>query len=293
MKKLSFIILCIFLVGCTSKTYTENLNNGTSEFKEGNYSEAIELFKVAAKEENTNEIDELLSITTILNDSFTALNEGEFEASVFNAKKIDGYKVEEKSNEEIYGLAKSEADRILTEANKAISQKADLDEKIAKGKVLLEQQKFDEAYEIFNALVSKEDYLDSKVINSLLTEAENLAKETTEKKEVHTLAEQKKAEEEKQRKLAAEQAKKAEQKKAQNAKLTKEQAVKLVREQYDIPNKPNLFVEYDHDNEHGDYVIQVYEVVIDDPVTKEGHTATWGWYGVDPIQKLVYDAFDY
>lgn len=292
MKKLSLVILCIFLVGCTSKAYTENLDKGISEFKEGNYSQALDLFKIAEQEENTKEIDELLSITTILNDSLTALNEGEFEASVFSAKKIDGYTVEEKSNEEIYVLAKSEADRILTDANKAISQKADLEEKIAKGKTLLEQQKFDEAYEIFNSLISKEDYLDNKVIHSLLTEAENLGKETKENKEVHILAEQKKAEEEKQRKLVAEQAKKAEQQKAQNAKLTKEQAVQLVRKQYDIPNKPNLFVEYDHDNEHGDYVIHVYEVVIDDPVTKEGHTATWGWYGVDPKQKIVYDAFN-
>ena len=169
-------------MGCTSKAYTENLNKGISEFKEGNYSEAIELFKIAEQEENTKEIDELLSITTILNDSLTALNEGEFEASAFSSKKLDGYKVEEESNEEIYVLAKREANRIITEANKALSQKLDLEEKIVKGKALLEQQKFDEAYEIFNSLVSKKDYLDSKVINSLLTEAENLAKRNNREK---------------------------------------------------------------------------------------------------------------
>jgi len=54
-----------------------------------------------------------------------------------------------------------------------------------------------------------------------------------------------------------------------------------------------MYVEFSNTNEHGDYVFHVYEIVIDDPITKVGHTATWGWYGVDPINKIVYDAFNY
>jgi len=101
------------------------------------------------------EIDELLSITNILLDGLNALDEGEFEASIFSAKKIVDDEVEESSNNKLYELANKEADRIITEANKGISQKEMLEENIASGKTLLEQQKFDEAYEVFNSLLSK------------------------------------------------------------------------------------------------------------------------------------------
>ena len=46
---------------------------------------------------------------------------------------------------------------------------------------------------------------------------------------------------------------------------------------------------YDHMNEQGDYVIHVYEIVTDNPETGEGHTATWGWYAVDPITGEIKD----
>ncbi|MFJ8526951.1 hypothetical protein [Bacillus sp. NPDC094106] len=40
--------------------------------------------------------------------------------------------------------------------------------------------------------------------------------------------------------------------------------------------------------EQGDYVIHVYEVVTNG---EESHTATWGWYAVNPKTKKVYKAF--
>jgi hypothetical protein len=72
-------------------------------------------------------------------------------------------------------------------------------------------------------------------------------------------------------------------------KLSKTDAEKLVREQQNVKNKPEIYVEFDHLNDLGDYVIHVYEIVIDDPATGEGHTATWGWYGVNPITREIYD----
>ncbi|KIL35029.1 hypothetical protein SD71_15265 [Cohnella kolymensis] len=63
--------------------------------------------------------------------------------------------------------------------------------------------------------------------------------------------------------------------------LTKADAEKLVRKHLKLDSKPAIYVEYDH-NEGAEYLIHVYEVVIDDPNTGEGHTATWGWYYVNP-----------
>ncbi|QQP13008.1 hypothetical protein FJQ98_02735 [Lysinibacillus agricola] len=301
LRKLALFILCIFLVGCTSKVYTDNFDKGKIELENGNYSEAIKFFEIAEQEKNTKEIDELISIAKILNDSLIAKKEGKFEASNYNAEKIIDYKIKEEVNKKIIESTKKQAREIVKQTDVESAQKEELEANISKGKVLLEQQKFDEAYTIFNALVTQEgDYPSYKLFKDLFVQATNLAKETVDKKEAYIVEQQnkaeeekkKKAEEEKQRKIAEENAKKEAQKQAQNAKVSKEQAKQLVIQKLQLPNNPNLFVEYEYDNEHGDYVFHVYEVVIDDPKTKEGHTATWGWYGVDPKNKYVYDAFN-
>ncbi|MDQ0496912.1 stalk domain-containing protein [Paenibacillus brasilensis] len=65
-----------------------------------------------------------------------------------------------------------------------------------------------------------------------------------------------------------------------NKNITKAQAVKLVKEKY-FPKAPSqLIIEVDN-TEGNTYLIHAYEVVIDDPNTGAGHTATWGWYYVD------------
>ncbi|WP_347549027.1 hypothetical protein ABFG93_16080 [Pseudalkalibacillus hwajinpoensis] len=75
--------------------------------------------------------------------------------------------------------------------------------------------------------------------------------------------------------------------------LTREEAVQMVKVYASVPDHPNVHIDYSYDNDNGDWVYQVYEVVIDDPETKEGHTATWGWFAVDPEQGYVYDNFNY
>lgn len=65
-----------------------------------------------------------------------------------------------------------------------------------------------------------------------------------------------------------------------------EEAEQLVKDFIEIEDYPQLSVEYDHIDENGDYVFQVFESVEDG---QGGHTATWGWYGVNPKTKEVYD----
>ncbi len=50
----------------------------------------------------------------------------------------------------------------------------------------------------------------------------------------------------------------------------------------------NTIVEYDHDNEKGDYVIHVYNVIVNGD---EGHTATVGWFDVNPKTKRISKSF--
>ena len=69
-------------------------------------------------------------------------------------------------------------------------------------------------------------------------------------------------------------------------KITMKEAEQLVKDFIQIEDYPQLRVQYDHDNEKGDYIFQVFESVEDG---QGGHTATWGWYGVNPKTKEVYD----
>lgn len=69
--------------------------------------------------------------------------------------------------------------------------------------------------------------------------------------------------------------------------LSKSQAEKLVKDYVDMENFPHLQIEYDHDAEKGDYIFQVFEV--DEGSQKNGHAATWGWYGVNKETKEVYE----
>lgn len=105
------------------------------------------------------------------------------------------------------------------------------------------------------------------------------------------------AKEEKEKQAQTEQtnqeASSVEEEETQEEKISKDEVENLVKQYLDLDDHPNIHVEYDHDNENGDYVVQVFEVVINDPVTKKGHRATWGWYGVDPVNGCVYDAFNY
>ncbi len=68
--------------------------------------------------------------------------------------------------------------------------------------------------------------------------------------------------------------------------ISVKEAEQLVKDFIEIKDYPQLSVQYDHDDEKGDYIFQVFESVEDG---QGGHTATWGWYGVNPKTKEVYD----
>ncbi|USL44925.1 hypothetical protein [Priestia megaterium] len=71
--------------------------------------------------------------------------------------------------------------------------------------------------------------------------------------------------------------------------VSQEQAIQLVREQQGISEDSPLLVEYDHVDDSGNYIIHVYESVVDNEETGEGHTATQGWYQVSPSDGSITD----
>ncbi|SDM15450.1 Copper amine oxidase N-terminal domain-containing protein [Paenibacillus sp. OK060] len=71
--------------------------------------------------------------------------------------------------------------------------------------------------------------------------------------------------------------------------ITEKEAVKLVKNKYGY-NSSYLIVEVDNELDN-QYVVHVYEVVIDDEKTGEGHTATYGWYYVDKSSGKISSMF--
>ncbi|MDO6657834.1 hypothetical protein [Anaerobacillus sp. 1_MG-2023] len=77
-------------------------------------------------------------------------------------------------------------------------------------------------------------------------------------------------------------------KERESNKMSPEEAIEAVIEHENIADHPELIVEHDHD-EGERYVIHVYELV--DEGTEAAHTATWGWYYVDPYSGTIESIF--
>ncbi|MCM3152210.1 hypothetical protein V8V54_26765 [Priestia megaterium] len=71
--------------------------------------------------------------------------------------------------------------------------------------------------------------------------------------------------------------------------VSQEQAIQLVRDQQGISEDSPLLVEYDHLDDSGNYIIHVYENVVDNEDTGEEHTAIQGWYQVSPSDGSITD----
>jgi hypothetical protein len=71
--------------------------------------------------------------------------------------------------------------------------------------------------------------------------------------------------------------------------VSQEQAIQLVRDQQGISEDSPLLVAYDHVDDSGNYIIHVYENVVDNEETGEEHTATQDWYQVSPSDGSITD----
>ncbi|GED67426.1 hypothetical protein BRE01_11280 [Brevibacillus reuszeri] len=63
---------------------------------------------------------------------------------------------------------------------------------------------------------------------------------------------------------------------------SKMEAVELVKKKLAGSLTPTHVVEYDHDDEKGHYVIQVYQTYVNNFQTGASYTSTYGWFVVNP-----------
>ncbi|WP_405168310.1 hypothetical protein [Paenibacillus sp. FSL H3-0286] len=78
-----------------------------------------------------------------------------------------------------------------------------------------------------------------------------------------------------------------------NKGITAAQAIQKVKSKYGSKIPKGYLVEIDSIDEKGNYIIHVYEIVIDNKATGDGHTATFDWYTVDKFTGAITSSFDF
>ncbi|PFN97315.1 hypothetical protein COJ85_23475 [Bacillus sp. AFS076308] len=284
MKRIILLILtALILAACTPKAYTESMDAGKAALEKGDYVQAINKLENAIEEKDTQDAQNYLHIAKTLVDSQQLYHDGEFDTAIDSIQKLLKDKAMKNSSAKI----EKQANTLLAEVKRAKTVSETMKEQMVKGKTLFEGGQYDQAAEVFKGITETTDLPEVSDLELMSKDASELLTEAT-KKETALVQEKQAQQEEAKQKETEEKQKQAEASKP----LTSEQAVQLVKEHLKIKSNQNVKIVYYHDAENGDYIIKVYEFVIDNPSTGEGHTATWGWYGVNKQTKTVYDAMN-
>ncbi|MEK3799253.1 hypothetical protein MHI18_13635 [Peribacillus sp. FSL H8-0477] len=274
-KKALLILLALgLLAGCTTRAYETNMELGRNELKKQHYLEASEAFDKAYQDNDSAVAKDLRNLSAAMSKAITAYETSDYPTALTLLDKVIKYKTSEPEGEDVHKQAK----KLKAEVSTAIKENEEMTLKLAEGKVLLSQKQFKEARSLFEEVAESNEPSTSKI----KTEAKKLMDQTIQNKDQagKTIDTEKSEETDKQ----------SETKEAsESTELTTEQGKEVVAEFIKMNDSSNLTIQFDREDEKGNYIFQVYEIVIDNPETKEGHTATWGWYSVNPKTKEVED----
>lgn len=257
MKKLFVcILMMVFIVsGCATRMYDSNMELGKSQLKEENYLEAHEAFELAYEDDPTAEAKELMELSGLLSNGMKKYEDQDLVGAQVLFEEAAAYKV------------KFEEGRLMVE----------------KAMEMLEQSEGTSVEPVEEDTEPEESTDDETAEEIPESEAEdNPALETETPKEVQEQEDETAVKEE-----PVEDEPVDGEKKESDSSFTKADAEQLVKDYVDFETNPQLQIHYDHDDEKGDYIFQVFEVVNDS--NEGGHTATWGWYGVNKEEKEVYE----
>ncbi|MEH7119804.1 hypothetical protein V7128_20645 [Neobacillus vireti] len=304
MKRLILLVLsALVLTACTPKAYTESLDAGKAALEKGDYDQARNHFENAIEEKDTTDAQNLLHIAQVLIESKQLYHDGDLDKAIHSIQKL----VKDQSFNKLDGKVKSRAKSLLADVKQAKKVSESMRQQLVEGKSLLSEGQYDDAAAVFKEITETADLPEVAAIETMAKDATELLDETTQEKNAaeQEKQKQKQQQEQEQQKQQQEQQQKQEaakqkaEEEKQNGKqeqaatvLTHEQAEQLVKEHLNIESDQNVKVVYDHDAKNGDYIIQVYEFIVDNPSTGEGHRNTWGWYGVNKQTKAIYDAMN-
>ncbi|MGM9956291.1 MAG: hypothetical protein ACI35J_10590 [Peribacillus sp.] len=257
MKKLSVcILLMVFIVsGCATRMYDSNMELGKSQLKEENYLEAHEAFELAYEDDPTAEAKELMELSGLLYDGMKKYEEQDVEGAQVFFEEAAAYKAKFEEGK----LMVQKATEMLVKTEEAdvepVEEETDLEE-------TTDDQTGEESEAIPESEVEDKPAVETETPKEAQEEEKAAKEEPTEEGSI-------------------------EEEKEPDQAFTKAKAEQLVKDYVDAENNPHLQIQYDHDDEKGDYIFQVFEVVNDS--NEGGHTATYGWYGVNKQKKEVYE----
>lgn len=273
-KALLFLLALSLLAGCTTRAYETNMELGRNELKKQHYLEASEAFDKAYQDNDSAEAKDLRNMSAAMSKAMTAYETSDYPTALTLLDKVIKYKTSEPEGEDVHKQAKE----LKKEVSKAIKENEEMTLKLEEGKVLLSQKQYKEAHSLFREVTESNQPSTSK----LKSEAKKLIDKTVQSEDqTGNISETEKPEETD---------KQSETKETnESTELTKEEGKELVAEFIKMNDSSNLTIQFDREDEKGNYIFQVYEIVIDNVETKEGHSATWGWYSVNPKTKEVED----
>ena len=264
-KRVTALVVLTFLLmvaGCTSREYDANMDLGKEQVQEENYLEAYDAFALAYKDQETDEAKELMELSKYLADGISHYEEKDFEAALTAFEKGAGYEAKTKLGKKMVKIA----DEWVTKIDHMNEDSSDVVEEETlspEEEAALEEQNIEVPADV------KEPEKSDVNTEPKRTETDSNSSDSSNSSSADVSKEQNQN-----------------QNKEDSKKLTVQEAEQLVKDFIEIEDYPYLRVQYDHDDEKGDYIFQVFESVEDN---EYGHTATWGWYGVNPKTKEVYD----
>lgn len=271
----SILLIATLLFGCSNETFDKAVEQGKLALANKEYIKASASFEIALKEKKDEEIQTLQKQSSKMEEALTAKEK----LDVDNAIKLFDQVATMKDGLE---TVKNEANKEKETLTQYKDKRENYNKELQTAQDLLSEKKFDESKVILTKIQQE------TTSDKMFKEQNQKVTEQLEKleKEKNAAAEEEKRQEE--QKNAAEK-KKQQQAKQQTAQSSKQKlspadAENKVRNHLNITSSSNILCEYDHD-EGEEYVIHVYQIVKDE---LGGHTATYGWYNVNPNTGEVY-----
>ncbi|WP_413379856.1 hypothetical protein [Alkalihalobacillus sp. 1P02AB] len=313
MKKvyiLSFLVALLFVTACTSQVYKEHKEEALEAIKEERYEDAkIALESAIEEKEETDDLIILEDVESMI-ELQLSFNEGDFEKAHSHILDIEG----SESDSEETGLLQEQADVQKDLLLLVETQMNELSDLLADISTLYEEEAYQEAFDrvegyevpeephaVLEQLLAELGDWKARLEEALETEIDEEVEEQEAEENIEEATEEKNEEENTNESNGASDSDSNSSNSGQDTvsgnddyespegMMSRDDAAELVATFAGIENSPNYQVQFDHENDAREWVFQVYEVVIDNPDTSEGHTSTWGWYSVDPETGNVTD----
>lgn len=275
-------LLCV-LVGCTStKKIEQYIEEGKNALQNENVEEAKNFFSLALEEGESEEAEQYLTVIDLAEKFMDHTEAEDFDEAIELFEKLKEHPF---YNDVAFLIMETEEKISIV-----IEKRKEIDEKIEGLKELYDPEVEDmmpsELYLVESEKILEEEYISKEQIQRVRDfqkaakeQAEKLFKQMDEEKERIEREEQRKLEQQPKKKLSVEEAKE----------MLYDYLVTYVYSKEALSH-PDVYFDFDHENEDGNYIFQVYEVVFTDDI---GHTATWGWFGVDPDTHEIYNAMEF